>query len=144
MNPFQQAFESLLSVAPGPVFPRARELYLRKYPLEGRLAEAGSAAESAVGSARFRTFLLEEEIQEAPGGIVRVRAVAFAVVHWQAPQTNLEDYSSYLQARWDLHPDGLTLEEESWFREGGAYARFGAAAVYERAPSGELLLGGGA
>ena len=33
---------------------------------------------------------------------------------------------------------------ENWFREGGAYARFAAAAVYERAPSGELLWGGGA
>ena len=144
MNSFQQAFESLLSVAPGPVFPRARELYLRKYPLEGRLADGGSAAESAAGLERFRTFLLEEEIQEATGGIVRVRALAFAVVHWQAPQTQLDDYSSYLQERWGLQPDGLTLEADSWFREGGAYARFAAAAVYERAPSGELLLGGGA
>ena len=152
MNSFQQAFESLLSVAPGPVFPRARELYLRKYPLEARLAVDGSPVESAaaseaeseVGLDRFRTFLLEEEIQEAAGGIVRVRARAFAVVHWQAPQTQLDDYSSYLQERWGLQPDGLTLEADSWFREGGAYARFAAAAVYERAPSGELLLGGGA
>jgi len=151
MNSFQQAFESLLSVAPGPVFPRARELYLRKYPLEARLAVDGSPVESAaaseaeseVGLDRFRTFLLEEEIQEAAGGIVRVRALAFAVVHWQAPQTHLDAYSSYLQERWGLQPDGLTLEADSWFREGGAYARFAAAAVYERAPSGELLLGGG-
>jgi hypothetical protein len=147
MNSFQQAFESLLSVAPGPVFPRARELYLRKYPLEARLAVDGSPVESAAASEagldRFRTFLLEEEIQEAAGGIVRVRARAFAVVHWQAPQTHLDDYASYLQARWALQPDGLSLEGESWFREGGAFARFAAAAVYERAPSGELLLGGG-
>ena len=86
MNSFQQAFESLLSVAPGPVFPRARELYLRKYPLEARLAvdgspvksAAASEAESEVGLDRFRTFLLEEEIQEAAGGIVRVRARARA------------------------------------------------------------------
>jgi hypothetical protein len=151
MNSFQQAFESLLSVAPGPVFPRARELYLRKYPLEARLAvdgspvksAAASEAESEVGLDRFRTFLLEEEIQEAAGGIVRVRARAFAVVHWQAPQTHLDDYAHYLQARWALQPNGLSLEGESWFREGGAFARFVAAAVYERAPSGELLLGGG-
>jgi hypothetical protein len=155
MNSFQQAFESLLSVAPGPVFPRARELYLRKYPLEARLAVDGSPVESAaaseaesevaseVGLDRFRTFLLEEEIQEAAGGIVRVRARAFAVVHWQAPQTHLDDYAHYLQARWALQPNGLSLEGESWFREGGAFARFAAAAVYERAPSGELLLGGG-
>ncbi|MEX0588684.1 MAG: hypothetical protein WD136_05455 [Cyanobium sp.] len=131
MNSFQQAFDSLLSLAPGPVFPRARELYLSKYPLE-----AGAA------SGRFRTFLLEEELQEAPGGIVRVRAMAFAVVHWQAPQTNPSDYLTYLLDRWQLQPDGVQLEAEAWFREGGAYARFEAAAVYERSPSGELLLGG--
>ena len=131
MNSFLQAFESLLSVAPGPIFPRARELYLRKYPLEAKQS-----------SDRFRTFLLEEEIQEGQGGIVRVRALAFAVVHWQAPQTTPDDYCNYLKQRWQLQPDGLTLENGSWFREGGAYARFGAAAVYERTPSGELLLGG--
>lgn len=90
---------------------------------------------------RFRTFLLEEEIQESTGGIVRVRAIAFAVVHWQAPQTNLDDYTTYLKQRWQLQPDGLSLEVGSWFREGGAYARFRAPAVYERSTSGELLLG---
>ena len=69
MSNFLQAFERLLSHAPGPVFPRARELYLRKYPLETEPSEP------------FRTFLLEEEIQEASGGAVRSRALAFAVVH---------------------------------------------------------------
>ena len=131
MQSFQQAFEALLALAPGPVFPRARELYLRKYSLEGRDAED-----------RFRTFLLEEEIQETEGGIVRVRALSFAVVHWQSPQSSSEDYAAYLQQRWQLQPDGLSLEPEPWFREGGAFARFRAAAVYERSPSGELLLGG--
>jgi hypothetical protein len=142
MESFQQAFESLLSLAPGPVFPRARELYLRKYPLEGRTLQPAAIEPSSGVLDRFRTFLLEEEIQEAPGGIVRVRALAFAVVHWQAPQTNREDYAAYLQQRWRLQADGLTLEPESWFREGGGYARFRAAAVYERSPSGELLMGG--
>ncbi|MFM7267499.1 MAG: hypothetical protein ACKOZT_02780, partial [Cyanobium sp.] len=33
-SPFQQAFERLLIRAPGPVFPRARALYLQKYSLE--------------------------------------------------------------------------------------------------------------
>jgi hypothetical protein len=141
MDSFQQAFESLLSLAPGPVFPRARELYLRKYPLEGTEKGAVSAPSPGVALDRFRTFLLEEEIQESSGGIVRVRALGFAVVHWQAPQTNLEDYTTYLQQRWQLQPDGLSLEPDSWFREGGAYARFRAPAVYERSPSGELLLG---
>jgi hypothetical protein len=62
---FQKAFERLLSRAPGPVFPRARQLYLRKYPLESDPATP------------FRTFLLEESIQESEAGIVRIRALWF-------------------------------------------------------------------
>ena len=131
MESFQQAFEALLALAPGPVFPRARELYLRKYCLEGRDAQD-----------RFRTFLFEEEIQESEGGTVRVSALSFAVVRWQAAQSTPEEYAAYLQQRWQLQPAGLSLEIEPWFRDGGAFARFQAAAFYERSTSGELLLGG--
>jgi hypothetical protein len=131
MESFQQAFEALLALAPGPVFPRARELYLRKYCLEGRDAQD-----------RFRTFLFEEEIQESEGGTLRVSALSFAVVHWQAAQSTPQEYAAYLQQRWQLQPEGLSLELEPWFREGGAFARFQATASYERSPSGELLLGG--
>jgi len=131
MESFQQAFEALLALAPGPVFPRARELYLRKYCLEGRDAQD-----------RFRTFLFEEEIQESEGGSVRVSALSFAVVRWQAAQSTPEEYAAYLQQRWQLQPAGLSLEIEPWFRDGGAFARFQAAAFYERSTSGELLLGG--
>lgn len=131
MESFQQAFEALLALAPGPVFPRARELYLRKYCLEGRDAQD-----------RFRTFLFKEEIQEFEDGTVRVSALSFAVVHWQAAQISPQEYGAYLQQRWQLQPDGLSLENESWFREGGAFARFQAEALYERSPAGELLLGG--
>jgi len=128
MITFQQAFEQLLSRAPGPVFPRARELYLRKYPLE------------AAGAERFRTFLWREEIQEAPGGAVRVRAVSFALVHWQGPQLERESYLNYLSERWQLQPDTLELAgEEPWFRDGGAWCQFRAAAVYERAAPTTLM-----
>ena len=126
---FQQAFQALLSRAPGPVFPRARQLYLRKYPLEGRIAHVES-----LDAPRFRTFLLREEIQEGLGGVIRVRARRFAVVHWQAPQTNAADYLTYLQQRWNLQPTDLALVEEPWFRDGGAWAFFSAAAVYESNP----------
>ena len=68
-TPFLQAFERLLSRAPGPLFPRARQLYLRKYSLEVDLANP------------FRTFLLEEEIQESAGGAVRIRAVSLSLIH---------------------------------------------------------------
>ena len=128
MSNFLQAFERLLSHAPGPVFPRARELYLRKYPLETEPSEP------------FRTFLLEEEIQEASGGAVRSRALAFAVVHWQGTQLDVGAYAAYLARQWQLHPDDITLiEASSWFREGGAWARFSAAAVYERAAPTTLV-----
>lgn len=134
MSDFQQAFERLLSRAPGPIFPRARELYLRKYPLEPEPQPAD----------RFRTFLLEEEILESDGGAVRVRALSFALVHWQAAQTKLPDYADYLAGRWGLRPDDLALVEgQSWFREGGAFSRFSAAAVYERAAPTALFSSSG-
>ena len=134
LSTFQQAFTSLLALAPGPVFPRARQLYLRKYPLEGKPA----LLEALADPPRFRTHLLQEEIQEASGGLYRVRALEFAVVHWQAPQTNPADYLTYLHQRWQLAPDDLRLVEESWFRAGGAHARFSALAVYERQGATEL------
>jgi hypothetical protein len=129
MASFQQAFVSLLSVAPSPLFPKARDLYLRKYALETTTSESETALE------RFRTFVVSEEIQESTEGILRVRAKQFALVHWQAPQTNAEDYLAYLQRRWDVAPDSVSLSGESWFRDGGAYAVFQAPAVYERALS---------
>jgi hypothetical protein len=125
---FQQAFERLLVRAPGPVFPRARRLYFNKYCLEGERA------------GRFRTFLLQEDIQEAGGGAVRVRGVAFALVHWQAGPASMEEYGAYLRDRWQLNPDDLeAVQGADWFRQGGAYARFTAAAVYERASPTTLV-----
>lgn len=119
---FQEAFESLLKRAPSPLFPRARQLYLRKYCLEG--VEAGP----------LRTFLLEEEIGERDGGrLLTVRARRFAVVHWQGPQLPAEDFLHYLLRRWELEPEQLqTVEETPWFRQGGAWAWFRAEAVYAR------------
>ncbi|MFY8149216.1 MAG: hypothetical protein ACOVNL_08370 [Prochlorococcaceae cyanobacterium] len=132
MASFPLAFERLLRVAPGPVFPRARQLYLRKYCLEGPTADGA-----------FRTFLLEEDIQEGPEGVVRVRALSFALVHWQAPQTTPEAYAAYLCSQWELEPAELQLADEQWFRQGGAYACFRQPLVFERGSSGELLLADG-
>lgn len=127
-TPFLQAFERLLSRAPGPLFPRARQLYLRKYSLEADPATP------------FRTFLLEEEIQESAGGAVRIRAISFAVVHWQGPQLELQVYGAYLARQWQLHPDDLTvITAGSWFRDGGPWARFSEPAVYERATPTTLV-----
>jgi hypothetical protein len=125
---FSQAFGRLMSRAPGPVFPRARSLYLRKYPLETE----------AEGS--FRTFLLEEEIHESPQGAVRSRALAFAVVHWQGPQVDRAVYAAYLDRRWAIHPPNLVVvPQESWFRGGGAWARFSLPVVFERSHPTTLL-----
>ncbi|WP_216903246.1 hypothetical protein [Synechococcus sp. CCY 9618] len=125
---FQQSFERLLARAPGPVFPRARALYLQKYSLE---EEPGGD---------YRTFLLEEEIQESQGGALRIRALALAIVAWGQPSIDGAAAAAYLERRWGLHPTDLCVEEgKVWFREGGAYARFGAPAVYERAAPTTLL-----
>jgi hypothetical protein len=117
---FAQAFERLLTRAPGPVFPRARSLYLCKYPLE------------ADGEGAFRTFLLQEELLESAAGAVRSRALAFAVVHWQAAQVERAVYAAYLAERWQIHPHDLSpVQDQAWFREGGAWARFSLPVVYE-------------
>jgi hypothetical protein len=120
---FQEAFARLLRRAPAPLFPRARSLYLRKYALEDDADAPGA----------FRTFLLEEEILEVPQGLLRVSARGFALVHWQGSQLPAEAYAAYLQERWSIRPAALTpVDDEPWFREGGAFARFSAPAVYER------------
>jgi hypothetical protein len=125
---FQQAFEQLLARAPGPVFPRARALYLQKYPLEGE----------ALGE--FLTFLLEEEIQESPAGALRIRALALVIVARGQPCIDREAAAAYLDRRWGLQPHDLqVVEGATWFRDGGAYARFAAPAVYERAAPTSLF-----
>ena len=73
MSGFEQAFQRLMSRAPGPVFPRARRLYFNKYPLE-----------EAPAATAFRTFLLEETIQEGQDGSLRILVASFALVAWNA------------------------------------------------------------
>jgi hypothetical protein len=115
----EQALQRLLPSAPGPVFPRARRLYFDKYPLEGLPADLDAAAVPG----RFRTFVLRDTSTESAEGAVTTRVHELALVHWQSPQTNDADYRTYLQQQWQLHPLALVLESESWFREGGAWAR---------------------
>jgi len=119
---FQEAFETLLRRAPSPLFPRARQLYLRKYCLEG------------ADASELRTFLLEEDVDEREGGLLLiVRARRFAVVHWQGPQLEIEAYRAYLRRRWRLEPEQLQpVEDTAWFRQTGAWAWFRAEAEYAR------------
>lgn len=82
----------------------------------------------SVGDTSFQQAF--EALQEQPAGVLLVRARRFAVVHWQAPQTNPADYLHYLCSRRILSPVDLELVEASWFREGGAWAVFTASALY--------------
>ncbi|MEO1003890.1 MAG: hypothetical protein AAFX65_12380 [Cyanobacteria bacterium J06638_7] len=119
----RQQLDQLLERAPSHLFPRARHLYFLKYPLEGdpRTLDSAPLAE------RFRTFVLRDTTclptadVEPQQAITRINELA--LVHWQAPQTNLEDYASYICRCWLLDPADLEICEEPWFREGGAWAR---------------------
>jgi hypothetical protein len=121
--PLRQALDRLFAPAPSHLFPRARQLYFLKYPLEGLPQEL----DSSPFAARFRTFVLRDTTclptgeMEDPRAITRISELA--VVHWQAPQTNPEDYATYIRSTWQLEPHDLQLIEQPWFREGGAWAR---------------------
>ncbi|MGL6132823.1 MAG: hypothetical protein ACRC1L_01320 [Prochlorococcaceae cyanobacterium] len=123
-SPLRLALNHLLERAPSALFPRARQLYFLKVPLEGHPQDL----DSSPFAERFRTFVLREttclpseENQQPHQPITRINELA--VVHWQAPQTNLEDYANYISRHWLLEPQNLGLCEQPWFREGGAWAR---------------------
>ena len=125
---FLEAYTQLMRRAPSPLFPRARQLYLRKYPLEPEQ------------DSRFRTFVLKEQIEEFSDGSLRSDALAFAVVHWQACQVEHELYAAHLAARWRIHPNDLQpVESQPWFRDSGAWARFTSPAVYWRQASESVV-----
>lgn len=142
MYGFEQAFQRLMSRAPGPVFPRARRLYFNKYPLE---------PDAATGS--FRTFLLEETIEEGPDGTLRIRAHAFALVPWDPVQARAshqaplqaDQGARYMKDAWNREPTGITMIDGPWFRSDCAYLRVTIQAHYcnrsvstaaEQAPDG--------
>ncbi|MFM7087586.1 MAG: hypothetical protein ACKOXO_11435 [Cyanobium sp.] len=126
---FQDSVVQLLRRAPGPLFPRARQLYLRKYCLEGGEPPT------------FRTFLLEERIEENEDGtLLTVHAERFALVHWHGEALTAEAYRRYLRDHWQLEPELLEpVSGESWFRQGGAWAWFRAQATYQRESPRSLL-----
>lgn len=115
--------DRLFDRAPSQLFPRARRLYFLKYPLEGH----PQALDSSPFTARFRTFVLHDTTGLPTEGVGELQActaiTALAVVHWQAPQTNLEDYATYIRSHWLLEPRALELIDQPWFRGGGAWAR---------------------
>lgn len=130
-NPLQQALASLLAVAPARIFPRARRLYFDKYPLEGQPASLDAAATPS----RFRTFVLSECPGDAEPGEEAVTTshpatshpasgvASLAIVQWQAASLDAEAAATYLARQWQLQPVLLEPMPESWFRNGGAWAR---------------------
>lgn len=118
------AYEALLSCAPAPLFQKARDLYLKKYALDGRQS-----------TSPLRLFLASESLSEtispdpdAPphGRIARLesRTRELALVHWQNPAPADQDsVEHYLRETWDLSEIPLHPCNEPWFREGGHQQR---------------------
>ena len=118
------AYEALLSCAPAPLFQKARDLYLKKYSLDGRKSESP-----------LRLFVARESLNEtissdpeAPphGRIARLeaRTEELALVHWQNPEP--ADHSAverYLRDAWGLTELSLHPCDDPWFREGGHQQR---------------------
>ena len=127
MSTFDDAVVRLMGRAPGPVFPRARRLYFDKYPLE-----------AAGISTPFRTFLLEETIEEGADGSLRIQVHTFALVPWdqergealEATTVDPEQGSIYLQNQWGRVPTSLTADRGPWFRTRSAFLRVAIDATY--------------
>ena len=118
------AYEALLSCAPAPLFQKARDLYLKKYALDGRKSESP-----------LRLFVASECLNEtinpdpeAPphGRIARLeaRTEELALVHWQNPDpADHNAVERYLRETWDLTDISLHSCEDPWFRDGGHQQR---------------------
>ena len=118
------AYEALLSCAPAPLFRKARDLYLKKYALDGRKSDSP-----------LRLFVASENLNEtispdpdAPphGRIARLEAMTdeLALVHWQHPEpADHNAVERYLRDTWDLTSNPLLPCEAPWFRDSGHQQR---------------------
>ncbi len=118
------AYGVLLSRAPAPLFARARQLYLNKYCLDGRSTQSP-----------LRLFVAEETLEERidadqeAGPLGRIATLQsstaeLALVHWQQDEPPAQALiETYLQHNWQLKPDSVSPEQESWFRNGGFQLR---------------------
>ena len=118
------AYGALLSRAPGPLFTRARKLYLNKYCLDGRSSQSP-----------LRLFVVQETLNESvepdpeAGPLGRIATLQsstaeLALVHWQMDEPPAQTLiQTYLQQSWQLSPSLITPCTESWFRNGGFQLR---------------------
>jgi hypothetical protein len=118
------AYGALLSRAPAPLFTRARQLYLNKYCLDGRSSQSPLRLFVVEG-----TLSEQVEVDQAAGPLGRIATLQsstteLALVHWQQVEPPAEELiETYLQHNWQLKPDSVSPEQESWFRNGGFQLR---------------------
>lgn len=118
------AYESLLSCAPAPLFQKARGLYLKKYALDGRKSE--SPLRLFVASERLNETISPDPDASPHGRIARLESMTeeLALVHWQNAQpADPHAVEHYLRETWDLTNLSLHPCAEPWFREGGHQQR---------------------
>ncbi|MCP9888775.1 hypothetical protein KBY96_12660 [Cyanobium sp. ATX 6A2] len=136
----EQALDALLAAAPPLAYPRARELYFRKFSLEHnlgsdhpadglgnistfvRMAARQSSAEGAVESPVDPASGAPADAADAepPEPVLE----GFSVVNWDENPIDLHGFAGYLACRWDLHPSTLDPSHETWFRGRGQVAHF--------------------
>lgn len=137
---FEQALETLLATAPPLAYPRARELYFRKFSLEHNLG----SDHPADGLGNISTFVrmaarqssteggAESPVDPATGAPADAANAeppepvleGFSVVNWDDHPTDLDGFADYLARRWNLHPSTLEPNHETWFRGSGQVANF--------------------
>lgn len=120
----RSAFEQLMSKAPAAIFPKARELYLHKYPLDNR--EEPSELQLFIKEERIEERIEERVDTQSPESsparvaVLIIKPINFALVHWQSnepPKPDLINF--YLKERWGLTSQGLQHQSTQWFKSGG-------------------------
>ncbi|TCD56501.1 hypothetical protein [Synechococcus sp. BS55D] len=133
----QQAFAQLMQSAPSALFPKARRLYLNKFPLDGR--DSTSALRLFVANEQ-----VEEQIETASdnatdrSAVLTIRPLKLALVHWlQAEPASDAAMENYFRSHWQLDAPALEAQAEAWFREGGHQSLFTApeGLIWERRSS---------
>ena len=107
--------------APTPIFPKARALYLNKYPLD-----------QIDNSSKLRLFIQEELVEERVESdhleanptensngtfiVLLIKPIRFALVHWQEPEAASPGLvKRYLNQSWGLENQGLQPKQTPWF-----------------------------
>ena len=118
----QQAYVALMERAPAGLFPKARQLYLNKYCLDGREPEGPLRlyVQQEQAEETIEACLVEQEPRRR--AIYTVKPLTLALVHWQQPAAaDSAIEAAYLQS-WGLQDISLSPQGEPWFRQGGHHS----------------------